>query len=199
MKKRVLALCLAISLSTVCIACESSSAPETTETAESSENVTPDDTNKDIAPISDEAPMGATENVNNDIIDEGTDDSSGSKATDFDCSVFTGASYSEVCEYAKKVKDLTIAEDWNALGDMILYPVEDLDGKVLKSKDEFVKYASDPGFDKSYIDSISKWSVDEIWFNSHGACIDDGLIWFQDCDPDGTEFMIRSFFDLTPH
>ena len=196
MKKRVLALCLAISLSTVCIACESSSASEKTETTESSENVTPDDTNKDIAPISDEAPMGATENVNNDIIDEGTDDSSGSKATDFDCSVFTEANYSEVCEYAKKVKDLAIAKDWNALGDMIAYPVKDSTGKIVKSKEDFVKYASSPDFGKSFSDSLSKWSVDEIWFSSNGACIDDGSIWFQDCELNGIDFKIRSFFGL---
>ena len=195
MKKRVLALCLAISLSTICVACDKSSAQETAETTVLSEKVTINNTHKDIEIISDEAPMGATENEENDI-DEGTDDSSGSKATDFDCSVFTEANYSEVCEYAKKVKDLAIAKDWNALGDMIAYPVKDSTGKIVKSKEDFVKYASSPDFGKSFSDSLSKWSVDEIWFSSNGACIDDGSIWFQDCELNGIDFKIRSFFGL---
>ncbi len=197
MKKRVLALCLAISLSAIGMACESSSEPETVEVADPSEYVTQNDTSKDIAPVSDEAPIDSTESANNDNIDDGTDDSSGSKASDFDCSVFTAANYSEVCEYAKKIKDLTIAEDWNAIGDMICYPVKNRNGKVIKSKEDFVKYVSDTGFDKSYIDSLSKWSVDEIWFDSHGACVDDGNIWFEDCDSDDTEFKICSFFALS--
>ena len=80
---------------------------------------------------------------------------------------------------------------------MICYPVKNRNGKVIKSKEDFVKYASDTGFDKSYIDSLSKWSVDEIWFDSHGACVDDGNIWFEDCDSDDTEFKICSFFALS--
>ena len=60
MKKRVLALCLAISLSAIGMACGSSSEPETVEVADPSEYVTQNDTSKDIAPVSDEAPMDST-------------------------------------------------------------------------------------------------------------------------------------------
>ena len=201
MKKRVLALFLAITLSTICIACGNNSASEKdapTESTSSPENDDSDATGSYTPPAAFEAPM---ESVNEETVvyfDDSTDDSSGSKASDFDCSVFTKANYSEVCEYAKKVKDLALAKDWKTLGDMINYPVEDADGTVLKSKDDFVKYASTPGFDKTFSDSLSKWSVDAVWFNSQGACINDGSIWFQDYGTNDPEFKIKSFWGFYP-
>ena len=196
MKKRVLILCLAFSVSTFCMACGDNLTPATPEEPVTSESVEISE-DPEAVPENEEAPTDNTGDIDN-ILDEGSDDSSGSKASDFDCSVFTDASYADVCDYAQKIKDLTLAKDWNAIGDMINYPVADCDGKVCKTKEDFVKYAESANYEQELFDSLEKWSVDEIWFNGQGACIDDGNIWFQDFSFAATDFGIKSFWGLYP-
>jgi len=194
MKKRLLSLCLAVSISSLCIACGSKTEPETPDVPNIEESVENNEVPSSTS-VSDEAPTDITGDIDTEI-DEGTDDSSGSKASDFDCSVFTEASYSDVSEFAKQIKDLALAENWDKLGDMINYPVEDSSGKVCNTKEDFINYATNTGFDKSLYDSLNKWTIDAIWFNSEGACIDDGNIWFNDVSFNDIDLKIISFWGL---
>ncbi len=119
--------------------------------------------------------------------------------SEVDYSVFTDRSSTEVEAYAKTIRDAALASDWDTIGDMISYPVADPDGNTCNNKEEFIEYANNIGFDKSFYDSLEKWTVSDLWGNYQGGCIDNGNIWFADIYVDDTnrEFRIIAFWRLT--
>lgn len=51
----------------------------------------------------------------------------------------------------------TIAKDWNAVGDMIAYPIgSEEDHTLCNNKEEFLNYANDTGFDDEMLDLLKK-------------------------------------------
>lgn len=72
-------------------------------------------------------------------------------------SAFTDESNAEVEAYADKVVEAVLAKDWNAVGDMIAYPIGSEEGHTLRNnKEEFLDYANDTGFDDEMLDLLKK-------------------------------------------
>ena len=61
--------------------------------------------------------------------------------------MFTDATNAEVEEYAQKIVDAVNAKDWEAIGDMIQYPIgSEEDNSLCNNKEEFLAYANSTGF-----------------------------------------------------
>ncbi|SEM12655.1 hypothetical protein SAMN04487770_12668 [Butyrivibrio sp. ob235] len=216
MKKRILAMCFAVSISTMLIACggasnstvdvqeeEIAEAAES-EASEAAEEAASDVTEADVSDIvgdvteagelaGEEAADG--EDKAADAGEDGATDAGEDSAVDY--SVFTSASSADVEAYAQKIVDATNAKDWDTIGDMIEYPIgsEEL-GNLCNNKEEFVAYANDKGFDEEALAKLQSWSVSDLWANYMGASIGDGDIWFRDLSLDNPEFKIVSYLGL---
>ncbi|WP_026527053.1 hypothetical protein [Butyrivibrio sp. VCD2006] len=215
MKKRILALCAVVSMSSMLFACgnpASGSADSASSTEAQSEAAT-----EAQAEVTTEEQVAASEEENQAVEETSTDDSAVEETTVnednaieaddesgdtdeeivVDYSVFTDASKEEVEAYAQKIVDATIAKDWDTIGDMIEYPIgsEEFDN-LCNNKEEFVAYANEVGFDDALLAKIESWTVSDLWANYMGASIGDGDIWFRDININNPEFKIVSYLGL---
>ncbi len=208
MKKRIITMCFAVSMSTMLFACgdpsnnaadaENAVEAQVEDAAQAAESVA-----DDVADAVDATDAtGAAEIADTEVADvaEG-DDANATDATAeegaVDYSVFTSASAADVEAYAQKIVDATNAKDWDTIGDMIEYPIgsEEL-GNLCNNKEEFVAYANDKGFDEESLAKVQAWTVADLWANYQGASIGDGDIWFRDLSLDNPEFKIVSYLGL---
>ena len=184
MKKRMITVCAVLSACGVLMACGNSSEGDNT-TGVQVEQITEAATTEETVEA---AVVEAAETAE---VEAESSDEEGKYV------VFTDASNAEVEAYAKEVVDAAIAKDWEKIADMIEYPIgSDELGNKCSSKEEFLAYANDKGFEEEYITSLSAWDMSDLWGNYQGACIDNGNIWFRDINPEKKEFKIVSFFGL---
>ena len=180
MKNRLITLCLIGSVSMAFMAC-----------------------GQQKSDIVEETPPVATEETVEDeqVLDNPVEetDSEEDQVSEKDYSVFTDKEAAEVEAYAKEIKDAALAENWDKIGDMIAYPIGSKEeGNLCETKEDFIEYATNVGFDQSYYDSLEEWSQEDLWANYQGAMLDNGMIWFSDVYVDDTncELKIISFWGL---
>ena len=185
MKKRLLTLGILLSISMIYTACGQQDEPLIAEDYAVEESA-------------EEADNSSVEENTEETTETVDDESEAEEDSDDKYMVFTDKGNDAVEAYATKIKEATLAKDWDTIGDMLYYPLEDIDGRTCKNKEEFIEYAKTVGFDKSLYDSLEKWTVDYLWANSQGAAFDDGIIWFQDLyvDDEHTDFRIITFWNL---
>ena len=185
MKKRLLILGTLLSISMIFTACGQQDEPLTAEDYAVEESA-------------EEADNSSVEENTEETTETVDDESEAEEDSDDKYMVFTDKGNDAVEAYATKIKEATLAKDWDTIGDMFYYPLEDIDGRTCKNKEEFIEYAKTVGFEKSFYDSLEKWTVDDLWANAQGAAFDDGIIGFQDLyvDDEHTDFRIVSFGGL---
>ncbi|WP_044931970.1 hypothetical protein [Butyrivibrio sp. AC2005] len=194
MKKRIISMCFATSMSIMLIACGDSS-NSTVETEKAVETQVEDTTE---AEVQEENVTGADTQDSTEVADtEAGDDKTTDEEVAVDYSVFTSASSADVEAYAQKIVDATNAKDWDTIGDMIDYPIgSEESGNLCKNKEEFVSYANEKGFDEETLAKLQSWTIADLWANYQGASIGDGDIWFRDLSLDNPEFKIVSYLGL---
>ena len=196
MKKKVLTLCMVLSMSASMMACGSTTTKTEEPQAEESTASVAESTEAaaDTAESAEETTTDTTESTETtpESAEETTTDATEEESK---YAAFTDASNAEVEAYAQKVVDAVLAKDWDTVGDMISYPIgSEADNNLCNNKEEFVAYANNTGFDEEYFTSLSAWNVSDLWGNWQGACINDGSIWFSGVDNEG--FKIISLFNM---
>ena len=85
----------------------------------------------------------------------------------------------EVESICAAARDAYLNEDWDALKDMIRYPIT-INKTELKDADAFIEYMKDKTVHESDKTAIANESCHDMFFNGQGICLGDGEVWIID-------------------
>ncbi len=199
MRRKIMALLLGTILCVVGTACGSTKESAASEAASVEEDVAATEASVEEEAAATEAEATKVEDTEAGAEETVADDSETAESSDEEGKyiVFTDATNAEVEEYAQKIVDAVNAKDWEAIGDMIQYPIgSEEDNSLCNNKEEFLAYANSTGFSEEELTSLASWDISDLWANYQGACIADGSIWFRDLDPEKKDLKIVSFLGL---
>ena len=78
--------------------------------------------------------------------------------------------------FAKKVKETILAEDWNTLSTMCCYPVS-VDGQKVNSADEFVNKMKDITLSPAFKQAVEAETCHNMFVGSDGIMLGNGEVW----------------------
>jgi len=90
----------------------------------------------------------------------------------------------EVNEFAKKIRDLILAKQWERLADEINYPIE-IDGKKVHNKEEFLKIDFEALLTSKFYERIQNQDYNALFANWRGIMIGDGDVWINETEIGG--------------
>ena len=92
----------------------------------------------------------------------------------------------EVEDFAMKVRQAYLDEDWSTISEMIEYPIT-LNEETIDSAKEFQAFMKDKKIDGSSRKAMEDETCRNMFTNFQGICMGDGDIWFLDVHFDGEE------------
>lgn len=104
--------------------------------------------------------------------------------------VCTSYSKEEVEDFAKNVRQLVLARDWEKVGKLISYPIE-VGGWTFDSGEEFAKGEFEDCLDESFFAAIEQETCEEMFCNWEGIMMGDGQIWIGTCSWINPEGILR--------
>ena len=155
----VLAMFLCISLMTACTGEDNTQTTETTVPASQIETMNIEDT----------LPAGTipTETTVQDLEE--------AQNADY-YSVCTNYSKSEVEQFAKEVRELIIAEDWESLSECVVYPIT-IAGVTYEDSTSFLAAPFEAHLDEDSIEAIHNESCTDMFCNYAGIMMGNGEVW----------------------
>lgn len=91
-------------------------------------------------------------------------------------SVCTNYSKSEVEQFAKEVRELILAEDWERLSEYVVYPIT-MAGVTYEDSTSFLTALFEAHLDEDSIDSIRNESCTGMFCNYAGIMMGNGEVW----------------------
>ena len=89
--------------------------------------------------------------------------------------------------FAAWVRQLYLNEDWDAIAQMISYPITMYPDVEINDADAFVTFMSDKTISESDIEAMSAENCMGMMSNGEGICMGSGQIWLRDIAFDGIE------------
>ena len=89
--------------------------------------------------------------------------------------------------FAAGVRQLYLNEDWDAIAQMISYPITMYPDVEINDADAFVTFMSDKTISESDIEAMSAENCMGMMSNGEGICMGSGQIWLRDIAFDGIE------------
>ena len=202
MRKKILTTAVVMAMAAALVGCGASnggSVNDNTETAqeeaaseetsegENNESDQTEETNQAVSTEETSETEGSGDGSNqsgNVEASDGTQNEESEKSSDY--SIVTTALNAEVEKFASDVKDAVLSSDWNALGDMISYPIT-IGGNEVSDKDAFVSLLNEKGAQAEFVTAIENESCKGLFANGQGICMGSGEVWFVDMNYDGIE------------
>lgn len=91
-------------------------------------------------------------------------------------SVCTNYSKSEVEQFAKEVRELIIAEDWESLSECVVYPIT-IAGVTYEDSTSFLAAPFEAHMDEDSIEAIHNESCTDMFCNYAGIMMGNGEVW----------------------
>ena len=92
----------------------------------------------------------------------------------------------DVEDFAAKVRQAYLDEDWETISELIDYPIK-VNKTKIKNPKAFLSYMDGKKIYKSSRKAMKKESCAQMFTNGQGICMGDGEIWFLDVNFDGVE------------
>ncbi len=92
----------------------------------------------------------------------------------------------EVEDFAMKVRQAYLDEDWSTISEMIEYPIT-INEETIDSAKDFQAFMKDKKIDGSSRKAMEAETCKDMFTNFQGICMADGDIWFLDVHFDGEE------------
>lgn len=118
--------------------------------------------------------------------------SDSSRSSDY--SVCTTLSKEKVEYFAADVRSAIISGNWDALSQMVSYPIE-IDGISVSCPEDFVNLIDDKGISDSFVSAIEDESCKDLFARDLGIMMGNGEVWFNQIT-DEDAFAITAFNGL---
>lgn len=92
----------------------------------------------------------------------------------------TTLSKDEVEAFALLVKEAYLAEDWDAIGNLIAYPITMYPEEEITDKQAFLDYMSDKTLTEADAQKMQEETCTNMFMNGEGICMGSGQIWIRD-------------------
>ena len=92
---------------------------------------------------------------------------------------FSAMDKASIEEAADKIRKAYLAEDWDSLKGLVIYPVT-INGATVENEETFIKYMKDKKVSSDSRKAMEEENCHDMFYNGQGLCLGSGQVWLLD-------------------
>ena len=92
---------------------------------------------------------------------------------------FSAMDKASIEENADKIRKAYLAEDWDSLKGLVIYPVT-INGATVENEETFIKYMKDKKVSSDSRKAMEEENCHDMFYNGQGLCLGSGQVWLLD-------------------